>query len=80
MFFRLKSYGDLYMIEAVPEGTKKLSVRVTDQQYGSVVTEVIVKITWLDDDAVYSSGSMRLTGQYSHFYVENTISQHSSNM
>ena len=54
--------GRMYMMMGTPEATHRLQVRVKDNQ-ANIVTNINVKVVYIDDDLVRNSASIRLSGK-----------------
>lgn len=65
-----KRTGFLIIKENAPPGTYQFQVRVSDGVWPDVVSSVTVHVRELRDEAIYSSGSLRLAGKTD---TENTL-------
>lgn len=62
-FILNKRTGFLIIKENAPPGTYQFQVRVSDGVWPDVVSSVTVHVRELRDEAIYSSGSLRLAGR-----------------
>lgn len=58
-----KRTGFLIIKENTPPGSYQFLVRVSDRVWPDVVSSVTVHVRELRDEAIYSSGSLRLAGK-----------------
>lgn len=62
-FILNKRTGFLIIKENAPPGTYQFQVRVSDGVWPDAVSSVTVHVRELRDEAIYSSGSLRLAGK-----------------
>lgn len=62
-FILNKRTGFLIIKENAPPGTYQFQVRVSDGVWPDAVSTVTVHVRELRDEAIYSSGSLRLAGK-----------------
>ncbi|XP_013408639.1 neural-cadherin isoform X2 [Lingula anatina] len=63
--------GDVIMLKGAPEGNYNLEVKVTDNVRNvEAIAVVVVNIKYIGKEAVYSSGSIRLTGITAEQFIE----------
>lgn len=63
--FRLnQKTGSLVMVDNAPQGTYDFKVRVSDGVWPDVVSTIQIHIQELENEAIYNSATVRLSGQF----------------
>ena len=65
--------GVLTMKQGMPKGEHQFKVTVTDPVWKSVISSVTVKVIYLEEEQVRSSGSLRLKGQLQEYPCDNSV-------
>ena len=63
MYYSLSNYGELYLIPGARYGEHNLQINVADANT-EVTSSATVRIVYLDDDALNSVASLRLSGMH----------------